>query len=125
MKNILKRLMAAREERKANGEAGFSLIELIVVIAIIGILVAIAIPVYGNIQETARTNATKSACSSAVAEAAANTAAGTASADAITAAKLHHTKGDIAVTVITPAADGTWTGQATHAKLTGTTINCP
>lgn len=49
------RMRLSREE----GERGFSLIELIVVVAILGVLVAIAIPVFGNIQGTARLNATK------------------------------------------------------------------
>lgn len=48
----LKNLAASIEERK--DEKGFTLIELIIVIAIIGILVAIAIPVYGAIQNSAR-----------------------------------------------------------------------
>lgn len=48
MKNVSPRL---------KDEKGFTLIELIIVIAIIGILVAIAIPVYGAIQENARTKA--------------------------------------------------------------------
>ncbi len=48
---------AKRRKLEETGEEGFSLIELIIVVVILGILVAIAIPLFGNIQAQAQTNA--------------------------------------------------------------------
>lgn len=59
MMQVISRLVVRMRNRRDEGEGGFSLIELIVVVAILGVLVAIAIPVFGNIQGSARLNATK------------------------------------------------------------------
>lgn len=79
MKNILK-------NRKADGDKGFSLVELAVVIVVIGILVAIAIPVFLGIQDGANKAQVEAAAANGAAIAAGEIAASPSSS--LTAAEV-------------------------------------
>jgi prepilin-type N-terminal cleavage/methylation domain-containing protein len=108
MRTIRRLIEAKKAQREENGEAGFSLIELIIVVVILGILVAIAIPVFNGVQATARKGAAQTAASDGATAVAAAIAQGGGQAAidaAITNALDKNSKGNITVTNEKSASD--------------------
>jgi MSHA pilin protein MshA len=68
MKNYMDALKRRKDE---NGDAGFSLIELIVVVVILGVLAAIAVPVFLGLQGQAETSSDQTLAANGASQAAA------------------------------------------------------
>lgn len=121
---MLERIKNALQERKRD-EKGFSLVELAVVIVIIGILVAIAVPVFMGIQDGAKKAQVEAAAANGAAIVSGHVASGATGApdfasvnkEGITVAVANG--GALDTFCVTATGNGFWAKKGAPAACTG------
>ena len=81
LQNYLKSKRVQKALSTKPGEEGFSLVELVIVIAVLAILSAVAIPAFNNVQDNAKASAVQNGMVNGLKECAVKDAEGAAAAD--------------------------------------------